>query len=178
MIELTPQQLWNALNPAEKDDACLAFWEGKDTFSHDSQPKVLRELAAALRFREAFLKRVPLPEKVRHLRRLLDAPTLRHLCDDILRSWVVARKTPMLVCFVEAQGLAHTDGILHDSVEAPDIETLRKGVRAVRDQFPPRDVALYMGVMLAAGGGFWVGLPDIVDAEIPGFRDVLKLGAG
>lgn len=175
MIAITTRELWAALTPAEKDDACMALWTGTDTFSRDAQPKVLRELAAALKFREAFLKRVKPEEKVRHLRRLVDTPSLRHLCDDVFRSWLVVRKTPMLVCFVEAQGMAHENGIIDDTAKPPDADSLRKGVRAVRDQFPPRDVALYMGVMLAAGGDFWQGLSEAVEAEIPGFRESLGI---
>jgi hypothetical protein len=175
MIEMTTKQLWTALTPAEKEDACLALWEGTDTFSRDAQPKVLKELATALRFREMFLKRLKPVERARHLRRLLDTPTLRHLCDDVFRSWMVARKTPMLIAFVEAQGMAHSEGIVDDTAKAPSVETLQKGVRAVRDQFPPRDVALYMGVMLVAGGDFWAGLPEAVEAEIPGFMESLGL---
>lgn len=175
MIEITTKQLWSALTPAEKEDACLALCEGKDTFSRDSKPKIIQELAAALRFREAFLKRVNPLEMARHLRRLLDTPTLRHLCDDVLRSWIVARKTPMMICFVEAQGLAHTEGVLADSVAAPDAATLIKGVRAVRDHFPPRETAIYMAVMLVAGGGFWVGLAEAIEAEIPDFKKTLGL---
>ena len=174
MIDITTKQLWSALTPAEKEDACLAFWEGADTFSRDAQPKVLQELAAALRFRESFLKRAKPLEKARHLRRLMDTPTLRHLCDDIFRSWLVSRKAAMLVCFVEAQGMPHTGGIIEDSVTSPDAETLRKGVRAVRDKFPARDVALYMGVMLAAGGDFWVGLADAIEVEIPDLMNTLQ----
>lgn len=175
MSGLTAKQLWSVLTPAEKEDACLAFWEGKDTFSQDTQPKVLRELAAALKFRESFLKKVKPTEKARHLRRLLDGPALRHLCDDILRSWIVARKRPLLVCFVESQGLPHIDGIIGEAVECPGLESIRKGVRAVCDRFPARDVALYMGVMMAAGGGFWVGLDQVVAEEIPECSRILGL---
>ena len=81
----------------------------------------------------------------------------------------------MLIAFVEAQGMAHSEGIVDDTAKAPSVETLRKGVRAVRDQFPPREVALYMGVMLAAGGDFWAGLSEAVEAEIPGFMESLGL---
>lgn len=175
MIELTTKQLWSALTAAEKEDACLALCEGNDTFSRDSKPKIMREIAVALRFREAFLKRVKPLEIARHLRRLLDTPSLRPFCDDVLRSWIVARKQPMLVCFVEAQGLAHSGGIIEESVTAPDTDTLRKGVRAVRDHFPPRDTAIYMAVMLVAGGGFWVGLPEAIEAEIPDFLAALGI---
>lgn len=173
MIDVTTKQLWTALTPAEKDDACLAFWEGTDTFSRDAQPKALRDLAAALNFRESFLKRVKPAEKARHLRRLADTPALRHLVDDIFRSWLVVRKSQMLVCFVEAQGLPHQGGIIDDNAAAPDVETLRRGVKAVRDQFSPRDTALYMGVMLAAGGDFWAALPAAVESELPDLKTIL-----
>ena len=76
----------------------------------------------------------------------------------------------MLICFVEAQGLPHSGGIIDDSVKSPDAEVMSKGVRAVRDQFPARDVALYMGVMLGSSGDFWTGLADIVAVEIPNLK--------
>lgn len=174
MIELTVKEVWNALSVAEKEEACLAFLDGKDTFSKDALPRVSQELAGALKFRETFLKRLPIREKARHLRRLVDSPTLRHACDDLLRSWVVTRKTPMLICFVEAQGLKHANGILDDSVTQTDLKSVKKGVRAVLEKFPPREVALYMGVMLTVGGDFWVGLAEAVESEFPGMKAALS----
>lgn len=173
MLEITVKEVWNALTSAEKEDACLAFWAGKDTFSRDALPRVTQELAGALKFREGFLKRLPISEKARHLRRLADSPTLRHVCDDLLRSWVVSRKTPMLVCFVEAQGLKHINGILEESVTQAELKSVQKGVHAVLEKFPPREVALYMGIMLTVGGDFWVGLAEAVEAEFPGMKAAL-----
>jgi hypothetical protein len=170
MIEIALKELWMTLTPAEIEDACLAFWEGAGSFSLDAQPRVVKALAEALRFRESFLKRLTFLEKARHLRRLVDTPTLQHLCDEVLRAWLVARKNPMLVCFVEAQGLQHSGGIIDDTVNSPTPEVLRKGIRAVRDHFPARDVALYMGVMLVSAGDFWTGLADIVAVEIPSLK--------
>ena len=63
--------------------------------------------------------------------------------------------------------MAHDGGVIRDEVSQPDAATLRKGVQALLQQFPLRDVALYMAVMVAAGGDFWAGLSDIVVAEIP-----------
>ena len=86
---------------------------------------------------------------------------------------MVIRKNAMLVCFVEAQALKHTGGIVADDVQAPDLETVKKAVRAIRDQYPPREVALYLGVMLATGGDIWAGLREAVEAEFPSLKDVL-----
>lgn len=175
MIEIKTRELWMALKPEEREDACLALMQGGDTFSRDVRPGILREMADALKFRESFLKRIKADEQARHLRRLVDSPTLRHVCDHVLRSWVASRKSEMLICFVEAQGLPHTDGILADDVTCPGKESLHKGVRAVCAKFPPREVALYMGVMLVAGGGFWDGLAEAIEIEIPDFKKTLLL---
>lgn len=173
MSEITVRQIWDALTPAEKDDACVAFWEGKDAFSRESQPQVLQQLAAKLAFREVAFKRLPPREKARHLRRHVDSPSLRHLSDDVLRSWMVTRKAAMLVCFVEAQGMKHQGGIIDDNAEVPTAEAVRKAVCAVRDAFPARDVALYLGFLLAAGADFWTGLDAAVAAEVPGLAATL-----
>lgn len=176
MIELTIKDIWNALTVAEKEDACQMLLEGKDTFSKDVLPRVIQELAGALKFREAFLKRLPIGERARQLRRLADSPTLRHVCDDLLRSWIVRRKTEMLICFVEAQGLKHSNGILDDSVTPTELKSVKKGVLAVLAKFPRREVALYMGVMLTAGGDFWVGLPEAIEADFPDIKQALSKG--
>jgi hypothetical protein len=175
MLEMTVKEVWDALTLAEKDDACLVFWEGKDTFSRDAQPRVLQQLAARLKFREVALKRLPPREKARYLRWQADSPALRHLCDDLLRSWMVSRKKPILVCFVEAQGLKHADGIIDDNAPAPTPAAVQQGVRAVRDGFPPREAALYLGFMLAAGGEYWTGLQAAVEAEVPTLKAALEL---
>ena len=172
MIEITVKDVWAALTPAEKEDACVAFCE-KSAFSKDLQPQVFRELAAAMNLREVALKRLPVADKARYLRWKADGPVLRHIRDHILRSWMVIRKNAMLVCFVEAQALKHTGGIVADDVQAPDLETVKKAVRAIRDQYPPREVALYLGVMLATGGDIWAGLREAVEAEFPSLKDVL-----
>jgi hypothetical protein len=173
MQEMTTRQIWATLTLQEREDACLAFWQGTDSLSREAQPRVLRDLAAALRFREVFLKRTPPVEKARHLRRLVDSPALRQYADEVLRSWLLVRKNAILICFVEAQGMAHTGGLIDDQVAKPDVASLRKGIAAIRAQFPPRDVALYMSVMLAAGGEFWTGLKDAVEAEWPDYQNAL-----
>jgi len=172
MIEITTKELWAALTPAEKEDACLAFWE-KSAFSADLHPAVTKELAAALNLREVALKRLPLTEKARYLRWKADSPTMRHVRDHIMRSWMVIRKKPMLVSFVDAQGLKHTDGIVADDVPPPDVEAVKKAVRTICTQFPPREVALYLGVMLTAGGDLWTGLGTAVESEFPSLKAAL-----
>jgi len=172
MIDITVKEVWAALTPSEKEDVCLSFWE-KSAFAQDLQPQVLRELAAALNLREAALKRLPVADKARYLRWKADGPVLRHVRDHILRSWMVIRKNALLVCFVEAQGLKHSGGIVADDVQPPDTETVKKAVRAIRDQFPPREVALYLGVMLASGGDLWAGLRDAIETEFPSLKTLL-----
>ena len=172
MIEITVKDIWTALTPTEKEDACVAFCE-KSAFSQDLQPQVFRELAAAMNLREVALKRLPVADKARYLRWKADGPVLRHVRDHILRSWMVVRKNAMLVCFVEAQGLQHTGGIVADDVQPPDPEAVKKAVRAIRDQFPPREVALYLGVMLATGSDIWTGLREAVEMEFPSLQTAL-----
>lgn len=173
MADIASPRIWTALTVEEKEDACLAFWQGTDALSREAQPRVLHDLAGALRFRELFVKRMTAADKARHLRRLIDGPTLRQYEDDVLRSWLVVRKAPMLVCFVETQGMKHIGGIIQDESAPPTAKSLRKGIQAIKAQFTARDVALYMAVMSSAGGEFWVGLPDAVAAEIPDLKETL-----
>ena len=173
MSEWTTRQIWAQLETGEKEDACLAFWQGVDAVSREAQPRVLRDLASALRFREVFVKRLPPVERARHLRRLMDGPSMRHYIDEVLRSWLLVRKNSILVCFVEALGIAHTGGLIDDNAKQPEAAALRKGICVLRDRFPARDVAIYLGVMIAAGGDFWTQLKAAVDAEWPDLAAVL-----
>jgi hypothetical protein len=176
-MTMTTRQIWAVMTPSEREDACLAFWQGSDALSVEAQPRVLHDLAAALRFRDVFLRRLKAEEKARHLRRVIERPSLRRYHDEVLRSWLAVRKTAMLVCFVEAMGMTHDGGIIGDNVPPPDVPTLRKGIEALRARFSPREVAIYMATMMAAGGEFWTALPEAVATEIPDLDAALRAEA-
>jgi hypothetical protein len=173
MMTVTVRDVWDALSIPEKEDACLAFWESTDSGVKESHAEVLKALAAAMRFREITLKRMPSRERARYLRRHVDGPGMRHLSAEILRGWIVKSMTPMMVAFVDVQGLPHTDGILGDDVASPDARVTKQGVRAIRYQFPPREVAIYLGFLLATGSDFWKALPEALEEEFSDIREVL-----
>ncbi len=165
MSHLTLQLLWTALTSVEKDEACLAFWEAKDTIIKQSHIPILQKLSTQLRFRLVFLQKKKPQERSVFLRRFIDKPDFHKFHDDILRAWLLARKGALLARFLDAQSMKHTDGLIDDAVPPPAVDSLRGGIKTILGEFPSKDIALYLGYLLLFGGDYWAALPEAVAAE-------------
>lgn len=166
MSNLTIQFLWNALTSAEKDDACLAFWETKDDFiAKQAHDPVLQRLASRLRFRLVFLQRKKPKERAIFLRRFIDKPDFHKFHNDILRAWLLTKKNDLIVSFLDVQGIKHTNGLIHDDVPPPTEDSLRAGIKTILERFPSKDIAIYLGYLFLFGGDYWAALPDVIKAE-------------
>lgn len=96
MSELTSQDLWSALTAEEKNDACLAFWEAKDHIIKEAHAPILQKLAAYLRFRLVFLQKKNPQERSAILKRFIDKPDFHKFHDDVLRGWLLTKKSDLL----------------------------------------------------------------------------------
>lgn len=164
MSHLTLQQLWNALTPTEKDEACLAFWQSRDPMSLNAHGHVINALASKLRFRKVFVERKSPEDRTRLLLRFIDKADFIKYQDNVLRAWLLSCKKGLLSRFLDVQGLAHENCVIHDNVEPPGEDVLRCGIRVIKEEFSHRETAIYLG-LLEHQGDFWDALPEAIDAE-------------
>lgn len=164
MSNVTLQQLWDALTPVEKDEACLAFWESKDPMSRNEQGPVMRALASKLRFRQVYVERKSPEDRARLLLRFIDKADFVKYHDDVLRAWLLSCKKALLSRFLDVQGLTHENCVIQDQVQPPNEDVLRCGIRVIIEEFPLRETAIYLS-LLEHQGDFWGALSKAIDAE-------------
>jgi hypothetical protein len=174
-MDLTFENIWNALTPEERSDACAAFWERKDPASRQAQALVLRQLAPLYNFRPIYIQRKPPAEKAKLLLGRIERPLFRDVRDEVIQIFLLMRKGEIVRRFLDAQGISHNNGLIDDDVPPPGEASLRKGIAALLTAFPRRDVALYLGFSIACKNNeFWANIEPAVLAEMPDLVDALN----
>ena len=173
-MELTLENIWNALTPEEKADACAAFWERKDPTSRQAQSLVLQQLAPLYKFRPVYIERKSAADKGRLLFARIERPVFRDVRDELVQLFLLLRKGEIIHRFLDAQGISHSNGLIDDNAPAPTVDSLRKGIAALLGAYPRRDVALYLGFSVACKNNeFWANIEPAVQAEMPDLVDAL-----
>ena len=174
-MEMTLKDIWNALTPEEKNDACMSFWERKDPTSRQAQALVIQQLAPLYKFRPVYIERKTPAEKAKLLIGRMERPVMQDVRDEVVQIFLLVRKGDIVRRFLDAQGIAHSNGLIDDNAPAPTEASLRKGIAAILADFPKRDAALYLGFSVACKNNeFWVNIEPAVLAEIPDLLETLR----
>jgi hypothetical protein len=161
---LSASRVWGALPPEMRAEAARALYAGE----HDD-PAARRladaAIAAALRFREVAVQKLPLERRVAHLSRL-QRPD-ESLATSLLLALHLGSRRPMLAAFLDALGIAHENGAIRDaeSLGPPPAEALSRACGALAERFPPGDVEVYLASLLALDPDTWGGLAAILGVK-------------
>jgi hypothetical protein len=70
----------------------------------------------------------------------------------------------MLGAFLDALGIAQTDGVIENDerVPPPAAETLREAIASLREHYPADAVDVYLATLLAMDPDFWGGLTEVL----------------
>ena len=159
-------ELWKAMTPEDRREACGDILTASDETSQHERPDMLAALCKALHFREKFLKSQTADKVAGWLLLRAGQPELRKFQGDLLRAWLLARHGAAIEHFLEAQGIAHDGAFLKDAPPPPEEVALRKGIRVLYEHCTMHAACLYLGFTLASDdGGFWAALPAAMSAE-------------
>ena len=151
----SPAALWKQLSEPQKLQAAEAFWREAD--SADQQIEAMVLLAQKLKARPKFIASLAPERKAKHLAHFPGMPDV--LAARLLVSYHLAHQRPMMGAFLDALGIPHEDGLINESLETTvPVETLGKGVEALRASFPDEDVKLYFATLLLQDPDTWGGL--------------------
>jgi hypothetical protein len=174
-MELTLEDIWNALTPEEKNDTCLAFWQSKDPESRQEQALVLQQLAPLYNFRPVYIERKSPAEKAKLLLGRIERPVFQDVRNELIQIFLLKCKGEIIRRFLDTQGIPHTNGLIDDNAPPPTEGSLRKGVASLLAAFPRRDAALYLGFSIACKNSeFWANIEPAVRAEMSDLPDVLS----
>ena len=139
-----PIGIWNALTPNEKATATRACLNGK------AGDRVRKAVAEGRNFRPATVAKWP-PDKIAVTMQTVavrDSNTARALLDGLHN----AGRLPMIASFLDALGVAHTEGQVEEYGNiAADRATVHAAVQAMYESHGPRRTGIYLLYLYMAG---------------------------
>jgi len=154
---LSATRVWGALPQDVRAEAARAVYAGE---REDPAARRLADaaIAAALRFREVAVQKLPLERRVAHLSRISHPDEA--LASSLLLALHLGSRRPMLAAFLDALGIAHENGAILDAgrLEPPSPEALSGACAALSERFPPDHVEVYLASLLALDPDTWGGL--------------------
>jgi hypothetical protein len=156
----TPAAIWSKLDPDTRSRAARAL------FRHAASDPAMRQealhaIAAALRFREASVRKLPLDKRVEYLVRVVRPDD--SLASSLLLALHVVERAPMLAAFLDALSIPHDAGVIDPRYEPepPAADRLEAAIRTLRVTFPEAEVDLYLASLAAMDPETWRGLVEI-----------------
>jgi hypothetical protein len=153
-------QLWRHVPIQQRLEASRAFWEARDAAG--AQEEVLAEMARLLKFRPKSMRALPVERKIQHLASL--ARLSDSVASQVLVTYHLASKRPMMGVFLDALGIAHEDAIIAapSELKAPNPRRLEQAVQTLTNQFPREEVHLYLSTLLVQDAEVWGGLAGLL----------------
>lgn len=156
----TPSRLWKRMTPEQRLAAAHALWRDDD--AKDDQAQAAGLIAQQLKFR---LKTVRGLDEDRKARYLAGVPSLPEaLAARALILYHLAEQRPMMGAFLDALGIAHDNGLIHEEAVAPDPAKIPGAAAAIAREYPARDVSLYLSTLLFQDPASWGalhGVPEV-----------------
>lgn len=117
-----------------------------------------KEVAQSLRFRPQAVKKLPIAQRAKRARMILEAGRSADLAYEVFGAYLIRNRKDLVTGFLDATGVEHKDGLIEDIEKSrPDPARLDAAVAALDAQYPPEDVTLYL--TLAAEQ--WPGVPQL-----------------
>ena len=157
---LNPFTLWGGLDAETRTEAARALYS-RDHDDHDARHEADQALAEAMRFRLVAVRKLPIEKRAARLAAL---PRLdESLVSALLIALHVARRRPMLAVFLDHLGIPHNEGVIDGGYEPEphNPESLSKAVDGLLEEFPIREVEVYLATLMAMDPDTWDGLARV-----------------
>ncbi len=157
----TARQIWKTMPKEQRNAAARALFEG-DQVSREDRYSALAPWLASRGLRLSYLEQLPRP---RRAALLAEGGLPEETAMQVLSSYHLAHRRPLLARFLDLLGIPHDDGVFKD----PDgldpavltAEKLADAVKTLRAEFPTEDVDLYVRTLTAQDPLTWEGLKDL-----------------
>ncbi len=142
------------MSEAQKQSAAEAFWREPDGL--EQQIEAMALLAQQLKARPRFIQGLPVERRARYLAHYPNMPDL--LAARLLVSYHLAHQRPMMGAFLDAIGIKHDNGLITEDPEGAITGTsIDAGIKAL-SSYPPDEVSLYFGTLVAQDPETWKAL--------------------
>lgn len=137
------------------DDRFLAIYT---SLEQDGFGPLDGEVARAMKFRPQAIRKLPMDQRARRAKVILERKNQADLAYELLGSYLMRSCKGLVTGFLDATGVKHDDGMI-ESVELskPDPAKLAQAVSDLDKEYAPEDVTLY----LALAAEQWPSVPEI-----------------
>ena len=138
-------------------------------FAHDESKDLYRTAAGAVaearKLRPAFFERTPRAVRHKEMAVMLSKPRLELIAANLLREWLMKKKTPMLADFLSALGIAHKDGAVEELPESVEDAKLSAAVESLLAKYPAEEAAVYLNAFYTMNEVHWSNLETMLKSE-------------
>ncbi len=137
--------------------AARALW--REAESKDDQAEAAGLIAQQLKFRVKTVNGLDHDRKARYFAGVPSLP--EPLAARMLVLYHLAEQRPMMAAFLDALGITHDDGLIHEEAVAPDPAKIPAAAATIARQYPAHDVSIYLNTLLFQDPGAWAALRDV-----------------
>lgn len=106
-----------------------------------------KEVAMSLRFRPQAVKKLPMAQRAKRARSILESGRSTDLAYEVFGAYLIKNRRDLVTGFLDATGVEHKDGMIEDIEKGqPDSAKLAAAVKELDTKFPPEDVTLYLAL--------------------------------
>lgn len=116
------------------------------------------EVARALKFRPHAIRKLPLEQRARRARSLLERRANAELAYELFGSYLMASCKDLVTDFLDATGVEHKEGMIETlSDNEPARDKLQGAISTLDERYEPADVTLYLSLCAEQ----WPGVPEL-----------------
>ena len=158
---LSAHELFGFMSPALATEILTFVFESeKPTYR-----ATLAAVAEARHVRPVFLERQPKTQRHSNMLATLSRPALDAVAGNLIRTWLVKKYKSMLVDFLNALGVEHSEGVVDDLPKTMDDQKLRDAVECLLAKYPPEAVAVYLHAFNDMNEANWANLKSLLDSD-------------
>lgn len=106
-----------------------------------------KEVAQSLRFRPQAIKKLPMVQRAKRARSILEMGKSAELAYEVFGAYLIRHRKDLVTGFLDMTGVAHKDGMIEDIDAAkPDGAKIAAAAKDLDQKFPPEDVTLYLAL--------------------------------
>ena len=105
------------------------------------------EVAKSLKFRPIAVKKLPIAQRAKRARMLLETSANSELAYEVFGAYLIRHKKGLVTGFLDKTGVPHEDGMIEDlDTGVPQKSKLAAAVADLDKEFPAEDVTLYLAL--------------------------------
>ena len=141
--------------------AAHALW--RDDEAKEDQAQAAALIAQQLKFRIKTVNALDTDRKARYFAAVPSLPDT--LAARALVLYHLAEQRPMMGAFLDALGIAHDNGLIHEEAVTPDPAKIPDAAAAIARQYPAADVSIYLSTLLFQDPTAWGPLRDVPEVS-------------